>query len=176
MQRPEPESKVGRAIFAAVADSGRTIVQSARDHGQSWPAVAAVFTAHAAAVLPAEPEPAVLAMTSLPGKTGRAPGTGLWKITVDRWHVAFVDVTGGRGLLGQVEGRTAQAVTEWANDRPADWRAAVSHVVIDTCSVSTVAVTIALPHARGWWSTTFVWCSRREPSPRHSRRHGRRAG
>lgn len=51
-------------------------------------------------------------------------------MTVDRWHVGFVDIgvngVGGRqGLLGQVEGRTAQAVIDWINGRTSDWRAAV---------------------------------------------------
>ncbi|HEY0699686.1 MAG TPA: hypothetical protein VGD43_17950 [Micromonospora sp.] len=32
-------------------------MQAARDHGISWPVVAAAFAAHAGRVLPAEPEP-----------------------------------------------------------------------------------------------------------------------
>jgi transposase len=34
------------AAGAAVADGGRTIVQSGRDHEVSWPVVAAAFTVH----------------------------------------------------------------------------------------------------------------------------------
>jgi transposase len=49
--------RLRQAAGAAVADGGRTIVQSARDHGISWPIVADAFTAHATGVRPAEPEP-----------------------------------------------------------------------------------------------------------------------
>ncbi|MFI9382061.1 transposase family protein, partial [Kutzneria sp. NPDC052558] len=49
--------RLRRAAGAAVADGGRTIVQSARDHGLSWPVVSAAFTARAAAVLPEQPDP-----------------------------------------------------------------------------------------------------------------------
>lgn len=49
--------RLRRAAGAAVADGGRTIVQSARDHGLSWPVVSAAFTAHAAVVLPDAPGP-----------------------------------------------------------------------------------------------------------------------
>jgi hypothetical protein len=31
------------------------------------------------------------------------PDTGEWEMLVDRWHVGFVDIGGGQGLLGQVE-------------------------------------------------------------------------
>lgn len=31
---------------------------------------------------------------------------GSWLVVADRWHVGFVDLAGGQGLLGQVEGRT----------------------------------------------------------------------
>lgn len=144
-------TRLRQAAGAAVADGGRTVVQSARDHGLSWPVVAAAFAAHAATVLPVEPDPvAVLGIDET--RRGRPvwrrdPDTGLWKITVDRWHVGFVDITGRQGLLGQVEGRTAQAVTDWINGRSADWRAAIRHVVIDMCSVFKAAVSTALPHA-----------------------------
>jgi len=43
--------RLRRAAGAAVADGGRTVVQSARDHGLSWPVVSAAFTTHAAHVL-----------------------------------------------------------------------------------------------------------------------------
>ncbi|MFI6333223.1 hypothetical protein ACIBBG_33770 [Micromonospora chersina] len=50
-------TRLREAAGAAVADAGRTIVQAARDHGISWPVVAAAFTTHVSAVLPDEPEP-----------------------------------------------------------------------------------------------------------------------
>ncbi|MFI7553242.1 transposase family protein [Micromonospora sediminimaris] len=48
-------TRLREAAGAAVADAGRTIVQTARDHDVSWPVVADAFTTHATAVLPAEP-------------------------------------------------------------------------------------------------------------------------
>lgn len=49
--------RLRRAAGVAVADGGRTVVQSARDHGVSWAVVSAAFAGHAAAVLPREPGP-----------------------------------------------------------------------------------------------------------------------
>jgi transposase len=37
-----------------VADAGRIVLRSARDHELSWPTVYEAFTAHAEAVLPAQ--------------------------------------------------------------------------------------------------------------------------
>lgn len=46
--------RLRQAAGAAVADGGRTVAQSALDHGVSWPVVAAVaFTAYATTVLSA---------------------------------------------------------------------------------------------------------------------------
>lgn len=98
------------AAGAAVADGGRTIVQSARDHGISWPIVAAAFTAHGVNVLPAQvPKVEHLGMDEI--RRGRPRWVwdergGSWVVIADRWHVGFVDLAGGQGLLGQVEGRT----------------------------------------------------------------------
>ncbi|MFJ6151628.1 hypothetical protein ACIQG0_12440 [Micromonospora profundi] len=67
----------------------------------------AAFTAHAAAVLAAEPEPvAVLGIDEV--RRGRPrwsfdEATASWTTSVDRWHVGFVDLIGGQGLLAQVE-------------------------------------------------------------------------
>ncbi|HEV8560637.1 MAG TPA: ISL3 family transposase [Actinophytocola sp.] len=144
-------TRLRAAAGAAVGDGGRTIVQSARDHGLSWPVTAAAFAAHAARVLPEQPDPvAVLGIDET--RRGRPrwqynTELGVWEMTVDRWHVGFVDIGGGQGLLGQVEGRTAQSVIDWINGRSPDWRAAVGHVAIDMCTVFKAAITSALPHA-----------------------------
>jgi hypothetical protein len=84
---------------AAVADRDRTVVQAARDHDVSWPVVAAAFTDHAERVLPAQPQPvAVLGIDEV--RRGRPrwvfdTAAGTWQTAVDRWHVGFVDLTGG---------------------------------------------------------------------------------
>ncbi|MGI5215860.1 ISL3 family transposase [Plantactinospora sp. CA-290183] len=145
-------SRVRSAAGAAVTDGGRTIVQSARDHDVSWPVVAAAFTAHAAAVLPDQPQPVeVLGIDEI--RRGRPKwvldeATGTWQTTVDRWHVGFCDLSGGQGLLGQVEGRTAQVVADWLLARPRAWRDGVRHVAIDMCTIFKSAVGQVLPHAQ----------------------------
>jgi transposase len=150
--RSRMTTRLRAAAGAAVADGGRTVVQSARDLGLSWPTVMKAVAIHAAAVLPEQPEPVrVLGMDET--RRGRPrfrvnPDTGEWEMIVDRWHVGFVDIGGGQGLLGQVEGRTAAAVTDWLRQRPKAWRDQVKYVAIDMCTVFAAAITTALPHAR----------------------------
>jgi transposase len=66
----------------------------------------------------------------------------------DRWHVGFTDVGGGQGMLGQVEGRTADDVAYWLAAQPAAWRDRVRYVAIDMCTVFLSAVRRYLPHAQ----------------------------
>ncbi|TLF60899.1 transposase family protein [Nonomuraea sp. KC401] len=49
--------RLRQAAGAVVGDGRRTVIQSARDHGVSWPIVSAAFIEHARRVLPAQPEP-----------------------------------------------------------------------------------------------------------------------
>jgi transposase len=153
-QVPPRKRLTGRlraAAGAAVADGGRTVVQSARDHHVSWPVVADAFTIHAASVLPAQPDPVqVLGIDEV--RRGRPrwvlDDEGRWRTAVDRWHVGFVDLSGGQGLLGQVEGRNAHVVVDWLNERPVKWRAQVKFVAIDMCTIFKSAVRAALPAAQ----------------------------
>lgn len=139
---------------AAVADAGRTVLQSARDHELSWPTVNAAFIAHAEAVLPAD-TPSVEHLGIDETRRGKAKfrlvtgpdGVDVWEVVADRWHVGFCDLTGGAGLLGQVEGRNAGSVSEWIEAQSAAWRAGVRVVAIDMCTVFKAAVTASLPHA-----------------------------
>jgi transposase len=100
-------------------------VQSARDHSVSWPIVAAAFTAHATAVLPSEPEPvAVLGIDEVPrGKPHWSwdEQAGSWTVTADRWHVGFCDLSGGQGLLAQVEGRYPTRCSWWTTSTSCNW-------------------------------------------------------
>jgi transposase len=66
---------------------------------------------------------------------------------VDRWHVGFCDLSGGQGLLAQVEGRTTAAVTGWLTERPQAWREQIKAVAIDMCTVFKAAIRQVLPHA-----------------------------
>ncbi len=136
---------------AAVADHGRTIVQAGRDHAVSWPVVAAAFTTHAAQVLPDEPDPTeVLGIDEV--RRGRPrwvfdQTAASWVTVRDRWHVGFCDLSGGQGLLGQVEGRTVQVVIDWLAARDPSWRNQVRFVAIDMCTIFKSAITQMLPHA-----------------------------
>lgn len=136
---------------AAVGDRGATVAQAGRDLGLSWPTVWDAFTVHAEAVLPEQPQP-VHTLGIYETRRGRPkfrvnPDTGTWEMLADRWHVGFVDISGGQGLLGQVEGRTADTVVDWLHARPADWREQVRYVAIDMCTVFLCAVRTALPQA-----------------------------
>ncbi|WP_346533850.1 ISL3 family transposase [Micromonospora sp. DPT] len=145
-------ARLRAAAGAAVADAGRTVVQSARDHEVSWPVVAAALAVHADAVLPVQPQPVqVLGIDEI--RRGRPKwvldeATGAWQSTVDRWHVGFCDLSDGQGLLGQVEGRTAQVVADWLLARPPAWRDQVRYVAIDMCTIFKSAVERVLPHAQ----------------------------
>ncbi|MGI5182522.1 ISL3 family transposase [Dactylosporangium sp. CA-152071] len=144
-------TRLRQAAGAAVADAGRTVVQAARDHGISWPVAAAAFTVHAAAVLPVEPDPVtVLGIDEI--RRGKPrwiwdEQAASWTVTADRWHVGFVDLSNGQGLLAQVEGRTTAAVTGWLTARPPAWREQVQAVAIDMCTVFKAAIRQSLPHA-----------------------------
>jgi transposase len=111
----------------------------------------AAVAAHAAEALPEQPEPVqVLGIDET--RRGRCrwrqnPNSGAWEILADRWHVGFVDIDGGQGLLGQVEGRTAQTVTDWLGQRPQAWRDQVRYVAIDMSSMVVCAIRAALPCA-----------------------------
>jgi hypothetical protein len=43
-------------------------------------------------------------------------------VQADRWHTCFTDLSGEQGLLGQVEGRTADDAACWLSLAPAAWR------------------------------------------------------
>jgi transposase len=140
-----------RACGRAVADAGRAVAQAGRDHRMSWPTAHAAFGHYAAGVLPAEPEPVpVLGIDET--RRGRPvwardQQTGRWELVTDRWHIGFVDIGGGQGLLGQVEGRTTASVAGWLSARGDAWRHSVRYVVIDMCATFRAAIRKALPDA-----------------------------
>ncbi|WP_051450234.1 ISL3 family transposase [Actinospica robiniae] len=142
------------SIGAAVADRGRTVIQAARDHEVSWPIAQTAFAAHTRLALPAEtPQVARLGIDEI--RRGKArfrlvPGEGgdeKWEVVADKWHVGMVDLGGGAGLLGQVEGRTAETLSAWIEAQSPQWRAGVQVVAIDMCTVFKAAIRTSLPHA-----------------------------
>lgn len=141
-------------VGSAVANRGRTVIQAARDFEVSWPVAQAAFTAGAEATLPAT-TPTVEHLGIDETRRGKAKfrlvagpdGGEVWEVVADRWHVGFCDLTGGAGLLGQVEGRTAASVSDWIDKQSAAWRAGVRVVAIDMCTVFKAAVRDSLPNA-----------------------------
>lgn len=71
----------------------------------------------------------------------------MWEVVAGTWHIGFTDLTGGAGLLGQVEGRTAASVSGWIEAQTPAWRGAVESVAIDMCTVFKAAVRESLPSA-----------------------------
>jgi transposase len=68
-------------------------------------------------------------------------------VVADRRHIGFVDLTGGAGLLGQVEGRTATSVSAWIEAQSSQWRPGVRVVAIEMCTVFKAAIRDSLPNA-----------------------------
>ena len=73
--------------------------------------------------------------------------TGEYTLLADRWHTCFFDLAGGQGLLGQVQGRTADDAAYWLAGATPAWRDAVRVVCIDLCSIYASAVRRMLPRA-----------------------------
>jgi len=87
------------------------------------------------------PEPVVPEPVVPHRETARA------RTLADRWHVGFTDVGGGQGMLGQVEGRTADDVAYWLASHSPAWRDRIRYVAIDMCTVFAAAIRRCLPHA-----------------------------
>jgi transposase len=134
-----------------VGDRGHTVVQAGRDHAVSWPIVMNAVRAHGAKALPPQ-DPQVEALGIDETRRGKAKYafdavTGKWCTVRDKWHVGFVDLYGGTGMLGQAEGRFAETVATWINTHDARWKAAVKFVAIDMCQIFACAVRAELPEA-----------------------------
>jgi transposase len=134
-----------------VADRGRTVVQAGRDHDVSWPTAMNAVHACGADALPPE-DPQVTALGIDETRRGKAKYafdqvTGKWSTVRDKWHVGFVDLYGGTGMLGQAEGRFADTVATWINSHDERWKAAVKFVAIDMCQIFASAVRAELPGA-----------------------------
>jgi transposase len=137
---------------AEVADRGITPAEAARHAGVSRPVAQDAFTARADAMLDRDPEP-VVHLGIDEHRRGRprwrrAEETGQYEQLADRWHVNFCDLSGQRGMLGQVEGRTADDAAYWLLSAPPTWRDRIEVVAIDMCSVFAAAVRRALPQAQ----------------------------
>jgi transposase len=74
--------------------------------------------------------------------------TGEYVLVADRWHTCFYDLSGNQGLLGQVEGRTADDAAYWLHGTRPAWRDAVKIVAIDMCAIYQSAARKMLPRAK----------------------------
>jgi transposase len=135
-----------------VAERGLTPAEAARGCGISWPVAHGAFAARADPVL--DQPPARVAHLGIDEhRRGRPrwcadPETGEYVLLADRWHTCFFDLSGGQGLLGQVEGRTADDAAYWLAGATPAWRDAVQVVAMDMCAIYASAVARMLPHAQ----------------------------
>jgi len=93
------------------------------------------------------PEPPVVPEPVVPEPVVPHRETARARTLADRWHVGFTDVGGGQGMLGQVEGRTADDVAYWLAGHSPAWRDRIRYVAIDMCTVFVAAIRRCLPHA-----------------------------
>ena len=118
----------------------------------SWPVAHEAFAAAADPVL--EQPPAPVAHLGIDEHRRGRPRwrideqTGEYLLLADRWHTCFFDLSGDQGLLGQVEGRTADDAAYWLAQAAPAWRDAVRVVAIDMCSIYASAVRRMLPGAQ----------------------------
>jgi transposase len=134
-----------------IAGRGIPPAEAARHAGISWPVAHEAFAAAADEVL--DPAPAPVAHLGIDEhRRGRArfaldSQTGEYTLLADRWHTCFFDLDGKQGLLGQVQGRTADDAAYWLAGATPAWRDAVQVVAIDMCTIYASAVRRMLPHA-----------------------------
>jgi transposase len=134
-----------------VTERGITPAEAARHAGISWPVAHEAFAAVADPLL-GQPAAPVAHLGIDEHRRGRArfavdEQTGECTLLADRWHTCFFDLDGQRGLLGQVEGCTADDAAYWLAGATPAWRDAVQVVCIDLCSIYASAVRRMLPRA-----------------------------
>lgn len=144
-------TRLRQLLAAEVAERGCTVAEAGRWQHVSWPVTHAAFADRADPVLARPPAP-VAHLGIDEHRRGRPrftvdEDTGEYVLLADRWHTCFFDLSGGQGLLGQVEGRTADDAAYWLAQCSPAWRDAVQVVAIDMCSIYASAVRRMLPHA-----------------------------
>ena len=135
-----------------VAERGLTPAEAARGNGMSWPVAHQAFAAAADPLL--EQPPALVAHLGIDEHRRGRPrwrtdaDTGEYILLADRWHTCFFDLSGGQGLLGQVQGRTADDAAYWLAQAAPAWRDRIEIVAIDMCTIYAAAVRRMLPGAQ----------------------------
>ena len=137
---------------AEVAGRGCTVAEAARWQHVSWPVAHQAFARQADPVL--EQPPSLVAHLGIDEHRRGRPrwrideDSGEYVLLADRWHTCFFDLSGDQGLLGQVEGRTADDTAYWLARAAPAWRDAIQVVAIDMCSIYASAVRRMLPRAQ----------------------------
>ncbi len=145
-------SRLRGLLGAEVAERGCTVAEAGRWQHVSWPVAHAAFAERADPVLARAP--ALVAHLGIDEHRRGRPRwrideeTGEYVLLADRWHTCFFDLSGEQGLLGQVEGRTADDAAYWLAQAPAAWRDRVEVVAIDMCSIYASAIRRMLPAAQ----------------------------
>ncbi len=133
---------------AEVAERGCTVAEAARWQCMSWPVAHQAFAGQAA-----RPMGLVAHLGIDEHRRGRPrwridADTGEYVLLADRWHTCFSGLAGDQGLLGQVEGRTADDAAYWLAKATSAWRDGVEVVATGMCSIYASAVRRMLPRAR----------------------------
>ncbi|MGC5249400.1 transposase, partial [Gordonia sp. DT219] len=150
-RRRRTTTRLRTQIGRSIGEAARSVVEVAAAAGVSWPTAHTAFVEHAKTVL-TDPEPVrVLGIDET--RRGKPRWTrdqdGRRWIRVDPWDTGFVDLGGNQGLLGQVEGRSGAAVTDWLTAQPAQFRDTITHVAIVPSAAYAAAVTTELlPNAQ----------------------------
>jgi transposase len=143
-------TRARRAVAVSIGDHCRPVSGVAAECGMDWNIAHDAFVAYAEEVLPDAPPPVrVLGLDETRRGKGRyevVTSTGV-KVWVDRFDTGLVDLDGTGGLFAQVNGRNSAAVIAWLEAQDPAWRAAITHVSIDTSATYARAARIALPHA-----------------------------
>jgi transposase len=134
-----------------VTERGITPAEAARDAGISWPSAHGASADAADRILDEQPAP-VAHLGIDEHRRGRPrwrrdTGSGEYVQLADRWHTCFYDLSGHQGMLGQIEGRTADDAAYWLAGATPAWRDAVQVVAIDMCTIYLSAVRRMLPDA-----------------------------
>jgi len=144
--------RLRQLLGAEVAERGCTPAEAGRWQHVSWPTAHAAFAGRADPVLAG-----AVGLVAYLGIDEHRRGRPRWRIDedsgeyvllADRWHTCFFDLAGDQGLLGQVEGRTADDAAYWLAQASPAWRDHIQIVAIDMCSIYASAVRRMLPHAQ----------------------------
>jgi transposase len=136
---------------AEVAERDCTVAEAGRWQRMSWPVAHRAFTARADPLLAR-----TMGLAAYLGigehRRGRPrfavdEDSGEYVLLADRWHTCFFDLAREQGLLGQVEGRTADDAAYWMWQAGPAWRDHVQVVAIGMCSICASAVRRMLPRA-----------------------------